>query len=70
MASVGPGVAEIRLHGRTAHRVFYVAKFAEGIYVLHAFEKRSQRTAQHDIQTDRERLPAVLAERRRRKEGR
>jgi phage-related protein len=69
MTSVGTGVAEIRVQARTSHRVFYVAKFAEGVYVLHAFEKRSQRTAQRDLEIGRERLLAVLQERRRRKEG-
>ena len=27
-----------------AHRVFYVATLADAIYVLHAFEKKSQKT--------------------------
>jgi phage-related protein len=38
MAHVGPGVIEIRLHTRGEHRVFYVAKFHEVVYVIHAFE--------------------------------
>ena len=44
MPSVGPGVVEIRIHGDSEHRVFYVAKFAEGVYVLHAFEKKTRKT--------------------------
>src|SRR5262249_2031907 len=39
MSSVGLGVNEIRIHTRVEHRVIYVAKFEEAIYVLHAFEK-------------------------------
>jgi phage-related protein len=38
MPSVGAGVEEIRLHSGVEHRVLYVAKFEEAIYVLHAFE--------------------------------
>jgi phage-related protein len=44
MTEVGAGVIEIRIHTETEHRVFYVAKFQEAIYVLHAFEKKSQKT--------------------------
>ena len=70
MGSVGAGVAEIRIQAGTAHRVFYVAKFAEGIYVLHAFEKRGQKTSARDIAVGRVRLAAVLQERRKRERGR
>ena len=38
MPSVGLGVQEIRIHTGTEHRVLYVAKFAEAVYILHAFE--------------------------------
>ena len=41
MPVVGPGVREIRVHTRLEHRVIYIAKFEEGLYVLHAFEKRN-----------------------------
>ncbi len=40
MPSIGPGVIEIRINTGNAYRIFYVAKFAEGIYVLHAFQKK------------------------------
>ena len=64
MTSVGPGVAEIRLHSGVEHRVFYVAKFAEAIYVLHAFEKRTRQTPQADLELARKRLAAVVQARR------
>ncbi|MHB1263947.1 MAG: XRE family transcriptional regulator [Gemmatimonadaceae bacterium] len=48
MAGVGAGVYENRIHTAVEHRVFSVAKFQEGVYVLHAFEKKSQRTSQAD----------------------
>lgn len=56
MSSVGAGVAEIRLHGPLEHRVLYIAKFSEALYVLHAFEKKSQRTRKTDLATARRRL--------------
>lgn len=40
MPSVGPGVCELRIRAAGAFRVFYVAKFADGLYVLHAFRKK------------------------------
>jgi len=65
---VGVGAQEIRIHTRTEHRVVYLAKFEEAVYVLHAFEKRSRRTRQADLALARERLAQVRALRRRSKE--
>ncbi|MGH7768617.1 MAG: type II toxin-antitoxin system RelE/ParE family toxin [Candidatus Binatia bacterium] len=42
MPTVGPGVLEIRIHTGVEHRVFYVAKFAEGVYVAARFRKANQ----------------------------
>jgi phage-related protein len=53
--SVGASVYEIRIHVHDAYRVFYVAKFEEAIYVLHAFQKKTQKTAKHDIVFGRQR---------------
>lgn len=64
MTSVGPGVYEIRIHTAVEHRVLYVSKHAEGIYVLHAFQKTTRQTRQADIGLARERLK-VLNEARR-----
>lgn len=64
MPAVGGGVAEIRIRGRQEHRVLYVAKFEEAIYVLHAFEKKSQRTRKADLDLARTRLKEVAAARR------
>jgi phage-related protein len=62
MPSVGPGVREIRIHTGLEHRVLYVARLAEGVYVLHAFEKRSRKTAKTDLDLARHRLAVVIAE--------
>ncbi len=61
MPSISPGVREIRLRDATgAFRVIYIATRPEGIYVLHCFQKKSQKTSEQDIQLARERLKAIL----------
>src|SRR5688572_9451725 len=60
MQGIGSGVREIRVHTRLEHRVIYIARFEEAIYVLHAFEKRSRKTPRSDIETARRRLASVL----------
>ncbi len=50
MPSIGTGAIEIRIHRPHEHRVVYVATIPDGIYVLHAFEKKTQQTAQKDIE--------------------
>lgn len=49
MTTVGAGCYEIRVSHKGAWRVIYVAKFESAIYVLHAFRKTTQQTAQSDI---------------------
>ena len=56
MPAVGLGVREIRVHTGVEHRVLYVAKFDEAVYVLHAFQKRAQRTPKRDLELARQRL--------------
>lgn len=56
MTTVGPGVIEIRVHTCVEHRVFYIAKFEETVYVLHAFEKRTRQTPQSEIALAQKRL--------------
>jgi phage-related protein len=63
MRGVGPGVREIRIHTALEHRVLYVAKFAEAVYVLHAFEKRSRRTAKRDVELARQRYRELIRQR-------
>lgn len=56
MPSVGPGVNEIRIRTRLEHRVLYLARFDEAIYVLHVFEKKSRKTRKADLILARQRL--------------
>jgi len=51
--SLGLGVNEIRVRAAEAYRVIYMAKLAEAVYVLHAFEKKSRKTARLDIELAR-----------------
>ncbi len=53
MSSVGLGVMEIRIHDPHEHRILYVAKYPEAIYVLHAFEKKTQKTSDRDLKIAR-----------------
>jgi phage-related protein len=64
MGAIGAGVREIRIHTKVEHRVIYIAKFAEAVYVLHAFEKKTRQTKPADVELARRRLAAVLADRR------
>lgn len=50
MLNVGTGAYEIRVHVLGEWRVIYVAKFADAIYVLHAFQKKTQQTRKEDIE--------------------
>jgi phage-related protein len=51
MPIVGAGACEIRVRDANgAFRVIYVAKFADAIYVLHAFQKKTQKTAKGDLE--------------------
>lgn len=51
MKTVGPGVREIRVRDEAgAFRVVYTAKFADAVYVLHAFQKKTQATSKRDIE--------------------
>lgn len=63
MEAVGKGVREIRIRGENAYRVMYVAKFAQTIYVLHAFEKKSQRTSRTDLDISSRRYRDLLRSR-------
>ena len=50
MPSIGQGVREIRLRDITgAFRVIYIAKFSDAVYVLHCFQKKTQKTGKPDL---------------------
>lgn len=50
MQTIGAGVRELRIRDRAgAFRVIYLATLPDRIVVLHAFWKKTQRTARQDI---------------------
>jgi phage-related protein len=66
MKLVGPGVIEVRVHTENEYRIFYVARFEEAVYVLHAFEKKTQKTPKREIELGRARWAQLLAMRAKR----
>lgn len=61
MPSVAPGVYELRVKDATKKvRVFYITKLSEFILVFHAFEKKTQKTPQHEIELGRKRMREYL----------
>ncbi|MEM1115551.1 MAG: type II toxin-antitoxin system RelE/ParE family toxin [Bacteroidota bacterium] len=61
MKTVGRGVYEVRVStSGQAFRSFYVANLGGAIYVLHAFEKKSRRTARADLDLGARRYRALL----------
>ncbi|MFT3792432.1 MAG: type II toxin-antitoxin system RelE/ParE family toxin [Rudaea sp.] len=57
--TVGPGVREVRIHVDDAFRAFYVTNIGNAIYVLHAFQKKTQETSPKDIAMGRQRFKQI-----------
>jgi phage-related protein len=70
MNAIGSGVRELRIHTNREHRVFYVVRFDDAVYVLSAFEKKSQKTPKSELELGRTRYQLVIARHRSRKEKR
>src|SRR5690606_41360480 len=50
MNTVGQGVREIRVRDSAgAFRIVYVARFADAVYVIHCFQKKTDKTSKADI---------------------
>jgi phage-related protein len=63
MDIVGPGVKEIRIQEQDgAFRVMYVAKFIDFVYVLHCFQKKTEKTGKMDIDLARKRYADLVKE--------
>jgi phage-related protein len=60
---ISAGTKEIRIRAADGiFRVMYVAKFAEAIYVLHCFQKKTDATTKHDKEIAEARYRAVVRE--------
>lgn len=63
MPSIGAGVREIRIREASgAFRVIYVAKFEAAIFVLHCFQKKTQKTSRADVVLATQRLKDLITE--------
>jgi phage-related protein len=63
MTSVGSAVSEIRIWDESGtFRVIYVAKFENAVYVLHCFQKKSQKTTKKDIDLAAKRYKDLIKE--------
>ena len=57
MPSIGKGVEEIRVWDDSGtYRVIYTARLADAVYVLHAFQKKTQATSKRDIELAKQRF--------------
>ena len=57
MTSIGKGISEIRLRGRRgAYRVFYLIRKKDAIYIIHAFQKKTQKTPKKNIDLIKKRI--------------
>jgi phage-related protein len=65
MPTIGKGVEEIRIRDDSgSYRVIYTARFADAVFVLHAFQKKTQRTLQRDIAIAKARFSEMMRDRR------
>ena len=63
MNAVGRRVREIRIRDAAgAFRVLYVAKFDDAVYVLHCFQKKTQKTSKADLNLAAQRYRDLLKE--------
>lgn len=60
MKTIGASVNEIRVRDASgAYRVIYLATRPEAVYVLHCFQKKTEKTSQHDIDLAQKRFKAI-----------
>lgn len=65
MPTVGKGVEELRVWDeRGTYRVIYIARLEEAVYVLHAFQKKTQATSKHDVEVAKNRYAELMRGRR------
>lgn len=61
MKNIGQGVREIRIRESTnVCRIIYLVRTDDGVYVLHAFQKKTRKTAQKHINLARRRYNEVM----------
>lgn len=61
MPSIGKGVEELRVWDDSGtYRVIYTARLADAVYVLHAFQKKTQATVKRDVELARKRYTDLI----------
>ena len=61
MTSIGKGVEEIRSWDDAGtYRVIYLARLVDAVYVLHAFQKKTQQTAKKDLDLAQKRYKELM----------
>ena len=63
MPSIGVGAREVRIRDATgAFRVIYLAKLTDAVYVLHCFQKKTQKTSKQDLDLAKHRYRELMKE--------
>ncbi len=61
LSTIGKGVWELRIRDEAGQfRVIYLAKLKDAVYVLHCFQKKTQKTAMKDLDISNQRLRELL----------
>jgi len=61
MLSIGKGVEEIRVWDDAGtFRVIYTARLPDAVYVLHAFQKKTQATSKRDVEIAKARFLQLM----------
>lgn len=61
MPTIGKGVWEVRITDEAGQfRVIYIAKLKDAVYVLHCFQKKTQKTSAKDLELSSKRLRELL----------
>lgn len=64
MPTVGKGVEELRVWDESGtYRVIYFARLEEALYVLHAFQKKTQATSRQDVELAKDRYLDLIRNR-------
>ena len=59
MPGIGLSVKEIRIQYQGQYRIIYVANFGGAVYVLHAFQKKTQQTPKKDMDIAKSRYQQI-----------
>jgi phage-related protein len=63
LTTVGQGARELRIRDASGgFRIIYVAKFADVVYVLHCFQKKTQKTSKTDLDLAAKRYRDLVSE--------